>query len=733
MPRRKQAKRGVDAVVPPTPTPLQPCPDATATLRAQRPNANPSEPKHDPDPESGSGSGSKSESETEPHPHPELELEPQLEPQPDPETPPQSAVESAATLESTPLKHTSWNSATEPRQQHDLQRIMKGELGIATYEENDFMTKWFPNMTHPSQDTLVDNVLSKLAKAGHPNKLGISHENLSFQPHPFDSSKPLEPWPTRASEVPHHKPFVWLLDSILALAKEHRVEQAQHGNNATEGESLHRNLRFHVYGLEMEEVLDGVRPLKPDGIGTHEPIQTGTKVSWRDVEIAVEVKDLWENLISQGATYARCLFAARETRHFALLIAFNHKSCEVRFCFFQRDGLWASQLLHLRQEDGFKTFVRAVAGLLSWSTLSEAGMDTCRSDRQFFIAGRCLDITDVLCNRRSVRGRATRVYKVRTAHKPTESNVKGQTTTSDATSPPVEKPTHRYLLRSRARTQPTSARWSTPHSPDSDSSWQKAVTQPLPPLIEQMGNPNVVETSHSVDPGSSGDPAPIPPYATSVEGGIPKWYIQSRSEDWARSVLGEVPPTGIARIDDPPIDRSLDPLVETWKLDDDQILELQRREFVIVKESWLTDGHLNEGTMFKCVNNHFGVPRVLCDRIFTKVNAHQVTFWNVWKMSPTLPTPTNPEQRRLSRTIYLTEGYDICKVESPRKLVEVLLHAMLGPSCDSCSSDCCSRIFDVRRSLGLVQGRVVASGCQRFEYHENCGGRSSSCCGVCRA
>ena len=112
----------------------------------------------------------------------------------------------------------------------------------------------------------------------------------------------------------------------------------------------------------MKEVLDGFEPLKPDGIGTHGPIQAGTKVSWRDVEIAIKVKDPWGNLIAQGATYARCLFAARETRHFALLVAFNQKSIEVRFCFFRRDGLWASKAFDLRQRDGFKTFVRAVAG-----------------------------------------------------------------------------------------------------------------------------------------------------------------------------------------------------------------------------------------------------------------------------------------------------------------------------------------------------------------------------------
>ena len=640
MASRKRAKRRVNPVIPPSPSPSQPRPVATAPLRAQGSNANPRE----------------------------------LKPEPEPETcpEPRTAAESSAAHISTPLESTSsWHTSTTDHR--DLERIIKGELGGATFEENDFITKWFPKMKHRSQNTLVNAVLSKLAKMDKSDEQGVSHKNLSFQPHPFDASKQFHTWNSSKSGAPHYKPFVWLLNSILSLANEHRMEKGPNRENAIQGGSLHRNLRFHVYGLEMQEGLDGSEPLKPNGIGTHGPIETGTKVSWRDVEIAIEVKGAWGNLIAQGSMYARCLFAARETRLFALLVAFNHQIFQVRFCFFRRDGLWASKALDLRQEDGFKTFICAVAGLLSWSTLSEAGMDTFRSDRQFFIADRYLDITHVLCNQRSVQGRATRVYKVRTTLKPTKSNVEGQITTSDATPSPVEQPTH---LRSRARTEPTSA----------DSSQQPAITQPMPSLLVAMRHPNVVETPQSVEPGSNGDPASIPPDGTSMEGGIPKWYIQSRSEHWALSRLGEVSPS---RIDDPPINRSRDLFVETWKLDVDQLLQLQKCESVIVKESWLTQGHLNEGTMFKCVKNSFGVPRILCDCHFTNVDNHQATFWSVWGMQV---TPTIPEPRCLSRAIYLTEGYHICKLDSPRKLVEVLLHAMLGPSCDSCSSDCSSRI-----------------------------------------
>jgi hypothetical protein len=115
---------------------------------------------------------------------------------------------------------------------------------------------------------------------------------------------------------------------------------------------LHRDLQFYNHGLEMKEGMDHSHPLKPDMIGVRGSIEGGRKVSWQDVEVAIEVKGGWPDLIdliAQGATYARCLFAARESRHFVLLIAFNHKSSEIRFCFFRRDGLWASPALNLCQ------------------------------------------------------------------------------------------------------------------------------------------------------------------------------------------------------------------------------------------------------------------------------------------------------------------------------------------------------------------------------------------------
>jgi hypothetical protein len=87
----------------------------------------------------------------------------------------------------------------------------------------------------------------------------------------------------------------------------------------------------------MKDDLDGSHALKPDGLGVHGDL-TGASASWRDVEVAIKVKGDWNELIARAATYAHCLFVARETRLFALVIALNHKTSVVRSCFFVETG-----------------------------------------------------------------------------------------------------------------------------------------------------------------------------------------------------------------------------------------------------------------------------------------------------------------------------------------------------------------------------------------------------------
>ncbi|KAH7906007.1 hypothetical protein BJ138DRAFT_965806, partial [Hygrophoropsis aurantiaca] len=78
--------------------------------------------------------------------------------------------------------------------------------------------------------------------------------------------------------------------------------------------------------------------LKPALVGTHSLVQHNAPLKWNTVEIAVEVKNRWREMISQGAMYARCLFAVIERRQFALVICFDQALSQVRFVFYHRAG-----------------------------------------------------------------------------------------------------------------------------------------------------------------------------------------------------------------------------------------------------------------------------------------------------------------------------------------------------------------------------------------------------------
>ncbi|KAJ7666542.1 hypothetical protein B0H17DRAFT_879763, partial [Mycena rosella] len=56
------------------------------------------------------------------------------------------------------------------------------------------------------------------------------------------------------------------------------------------------------------------------------------------IQIPVEVKDNWPDMVAQAATYARCLFSASPSRAFALVLAYHHTDCELRFLIFHRGG-----------------------------------------------------------------------------------------------------------------------------------------------------------------------------------------------------------------------------------------------------------------------------------------------------------------------------------------------------------------------------------------------------------
>jgi Fungal protein kinase len=257
---------------------------------------------------------------------------------------------------------------------------MKGELCNATFESKSLLKKCCP-----ANNKAAKMALSKL-------KPGMFHNS---------SSQSQKEWPSRtAPEVTHYAPFTWLLNEVLEVSREQLPES-----------NIHRHLRFFTYNQEMTEGVDKDSPLKPDIVGCKCLNLNAKELSWSEAEICVEVKKSWPGLILQASTYARCMFAHQPQRLFVTVIHFNHSKMGVRFGFYSRKGLAVTPELDLSEKAGFAAFIRGVVGIYSWTKQPRAGIDTTRTETSFTIPKMgILGISKTLCDRRCVRGRATRVY-----------------------------------------------------------------------------------------------------------------------------------------------------------------------------------------------------------------------------------------------------------------------------------------------------------------------------------
>ncbi|KAF9516768.1 hypothetical protein BS47DRAFT_1291920, partial [Hydnum rufescens UP504] len=85
--------------------------------------------------------------------------------------------------------------------------------------------------------------------------------------------------------------------------------------------------------------VEGAHALKPDLILTRRTeLGENERVRWRDVDVVIEVKKDWSDLITQAATYGRALLYSNWTRQFALVLGVKYKSQRARFMFFHRGG-----------------------------------------------------------------------------------------------------------------------------------------------------------------------------------------------------------------------------------------------------------------------------------------------------------------------------------------------------------------------------------------------------------
>ena len=175
----------------------------------------------------------------------------------------------------------------------------------------------------------------------------------------------------------------------------------------------YRDLEFTVRKPPAVDGVEGAASLMPDITGgnaisalAEERLywNPATSKSAHRITLPVEVGKHLEAMISQAATYARCLFGASPTRTSVLVLAFNSETNTLRFLAFHRGGLTASEEYDITKRDGLKEIARLFLTLALWGTAEEAGVVSCYKENVHLLP----DATECTLFRfPCVRGRAT--------------------------------------------------------------------------------------------------------------------------------------------------------------------------------------------------------------------------------------------------------------------------------------------------------------------------------------
>ncbi|KAJ7747279.1 hypothetical protein B0H16DRAFT_927550 [Mycena metata] len=183
----------------------------------------------------------------------------------------------------------------------------------------------------------------------------------------------------------------------------------------------HHSLNFVIWDKPTGEGVAGSNPVKPDLAGGDYQIAP-LDLYWRPptldkrrLDVPVEVKDRWPDLVRQAGTYARCLFSAAPLRQYALVIGYNQKAGELRFLVFHRGGLTASTPLMPANPAHMQDILRLFAAIMTWRSASDAGFPGWCNDTAMVLpigSGRAVHVDEVIHHSTCVRGRAPRVFRV---------------------------------------------------------------------------------------------------------------------------------------------------------------------------------------------------------------------------------------------------------------------------------------------------------------------------------
>ncbi|KAH9003956.1 hypothetical protein EDB86DRAFT_2777461, partial [Lactarius hatsudake] len=137
-------------------------------------------------------------------------------------------------------------------------------------------------------------------------------------------------------------------------------------------------------------------------------------IFWNDVAISVEVNAHPVDVVKQLATYAHAMAMENDRRRsFSIAITFDHSMLTLRFLCFHRSGVSVSPQLELAKEDGFRSIVDHMVGILSIRDEAAFGLDMTRTENVYRLNGHNYEIVRTIRNRDSFCGHSTAVFSLK--------------------------------------------------------------------------------------------------------------------------------------------------------------------------------------------------------------------------------------------------------------------------------------------------------------------------------
>ena len=431
----------------------------------------------------------------------------------------------------------------------------------------------------------------------------------------------------------------------------------------------YRELEF-IAGRLLGDGADHAKPLFPDIVGGKGilPLAKET-LYWKSppeksahrVMLPVEVKKNWRNLVSQAATYARCLFDANPMRTFALVLGFNQERNTLRFLVFHHGGLTASEECNIADHVGLREATRLFLTLASWGTAEEAGFITCCSDSTYLLPKDKKGSNHVstavereLFRSLCVRGRMTLVSRLRL---PT-GDPAASTPLSTAPTPPLTLVGFPYRRSQRIQEKVSGG------------------------------------SGHAGRSGGSGSRGLAPSRSTTTSTKQRLYAVpeQKSSQFFPKQVIQELannPVDGPAQVDSSVQLKYIQPEEIIRSEDDPTLSELTGT--IVVKTSWPgTDRRTNKADMYRDSGGRFGTIPHVCS--YEAVGRHREVISNIlfvpqdadikdrhWQIFKETP-PSKPEVRTLRFSVFSAEGKVSVDATSPRQLSRSWAHSQLGMS-----------------------------------------------------